>query len=98
MSEVGVFLSVGGFVVAVIGLVGGVVVRDRQIHQTIDTKVAAVTKRLDTETDNLNDRVNRLRDDMVRQSDLKAHTDRIEGMLGNVQSQLNMLIQRLLKE
>lgn len=87
MSDIQLVLSIGGFVVALTGLVGGIIVRDRQVHKTIDDKVGQV-----------NDRVNRLRDDMVRHSDLKAHTDRIEGMLSNVQNQLNMLIQKLLKE
>jgi len=98
MTDMGLMLSVGGFVVAVIGLVGGIVMRDRQLHKTIDDKVGAVNARLDTETANLHNRINRVRDDMVRHSDLKAHTDRMEGMLANVQGQLNMLIQKLLKE
>lgn len=98
MNDVGLLLSIGGFVVAVVGLIGGIIVRDRQLHKTIDDKVGAVSTRLDTEATNLHNRVNRLRDDMVRHSDLKAHTDRIESMLANVQGQLNMLIQRLLKE
>lgn|SRR5690606_13742439 len=98
MNDMGLLLSVGGFVVAVVGLVGGIIMRDRQLHKTIDDKVGVVNSRLDTEAANLHNRINRVRDDMVRHSDLKAHTDRIEGMLANVQGQLNMLIQKLLKE
>lgn len=92
------YLAISGFVIGLLGVVGAVVVRDRQVHKTIDDKVDAVRQHVDSETRALHERVNRTRDDMVRQSDLQTHTTRIEGMLGNMQSQLNMLIQKLLKE
>lgn len=92
------YLAIGGFVIALIGVVSGIVVRDRQVHRTIDDKVDRVRAHTDEEVKSLHERINRTRDDMVRQSDLQNHTSRVEGMLSNMQGQLNMLIQRLLKE
>lgn len=92
------YLALGGFVVGLLGVVGAVVVRDRQVHKTIDDKVGTVRQHVDSETRALHDRIDRTRDDMVRQGDLQAHTSRVESMLNNMQSQLNMLIQKLLKE
>lgn len=94
----GEYLAIGGFVVALVGLVGGAVMRDRQVHKTIDDKVGTARSEFSSETKTLHERINRTRDDMVRQGDLQAHTTRIEGMLSNMQGQLNMLISKLLKE
>lgn len=91
-------LTLIGLAIAAVGLIGGFVVRDRQVHSSIDTKVANLRDEVNHRTDELHERINRTRDDMVRQADLQAHTTRIEGMLSNMQGQLNMLMQHLLKK
>lgn len=96
--SIGEFLAIGGFVIGIATLVGGLIARDRQMFKAIDVKTAAVDDKYDRETKNLHERVNRTRDEMVRQADLQSHTQRIEGTLGAIQSQLNMLIQKFIKE
>lgn len=98
MSEVGTILSLGGVVLAIIGAVGMAIVRDRQVHKTIDDKVGVVEQKIDREIATLHERVNRTRDDMVRQADLQAHSTRIESVLSDVKAQLNILIQKMIKE
>lgn len=98
VNDVGTLLGIGGTVLAILAAVGAVVARDRQIHKTIDDKVGAVDQKIDREAANLHERVNRTRDDMVRQVDLQAHSNRIEGMISDVKAQLNILIQKMIKE
>lgn len=97
MEEVvsaGDLISIIGVAATLLAIVGGIVARDRQIHTTID----GVRKEAEAEHKNLHERINRTREDMVRQTDLQSHTNRIETMLGSMQGQLNMLISKLMKE
>lgn len=95
---VGEIMSIIGGVIGVASLIGGLIARDRQMFKAIDVKTAAVDEKYDRETKTLHERVNRTRDEMVRQADLQSHTQRIEGTLGNIQVQLNLLIQKFIKE
>lgn len=96
--------TVAGIVLGIAALIAGIIVRDRQVHKTIDDKVGEVDKRVDTVDDKhdreaklLHERINRVRDEMVRPSDLTAFSTSMESGLRDVRDQLKILTGHLLK-
>lgn len=66
-----------GAVVSVVGLIGGVIVRDRYVMKTIT----------DGEKE-LHARINKVRDDFVRKDDLDGHLTRIDSNIKELKSGL----------
>lgn len=67
-------IGVGGFLVA---LIGGVIVRDRQIFRSMRAG-----------DDRLHERINEVRDQYVRRSDLDSHIVRLDQSMDRVSTEL----------
>ena len=89
-------LAIAAGTVGLLGLIGGAILRDRQVHKTIDDKVSAVDAKLDGTSKELHSRINRVRDEMVRPSDMQNHTTRVESALHGLQAQIQTLTSHLL--
>jgi len=85
-----------GIAATLVTIVGGAIVRDRQIHATIEHKTSKARDHCDKEVATLHERVNRTRDEMMKESDMVSHWSRVEGSLTAMQGQLNMLISHMI--
>jgi len=70
--------------VGLLGAIGGVILRDRQVMQSIKDGDEAIGQRLKESDDKLHSRVDRVKDEYVRRDDLHAHIARIEKSVDEV--------------
>lgn len=78
-------LLIAGALISLVGVVGGIVVRDRYIQRLITDGDAATrrdasaeTEKVHGETKQLHERVNRVRDEYVKRVDLDSHIERLD--------------------
>lgn len=64
-------------------LIGGLLTRDRQLNQTIQTGDDGAHKRIDE----VHERINRTRDDYVRRVDMDGHLNRIEANMREIRDE-----------
>lgn len=64
--------------IAFVGVIGGIIARDRFIIQYINTANETMRETMRHELDNLHSRVNATRDGFVRRDDLDGHLRRME--------------------
>nr|WP_321482346.1 hypothetical protein [uncultured Cohaesibacter sp.] len=66
-----------GVVLAIVAMVGGFIVRDRQ-----------TAKQIKDGDDRLHDRINRVRDDYVRRDDLQSHMTRLDDNIKEMRQEM----------
>lgn len=66
-------ITIAVAVIAFVGMIGGILARDRQL-----------TRLITDGDDKLHDRVNRVRDEYVRRADLNGHIQRLDANIQNL--------------
>lgn len=79
-----------GTAIALFALVGGVIARDRYVLRLIATEVAAVKKDCKEDTNTLHERLNRVRDEYVRRTDMDNHIVRLDQSVQQLASELRL--------
>lgn len=77
-----------GTLVAVVGLVGGLIARDRSLLATITKGDADAMAAVKAGDDQLHERLNRTRDDYVRRVDLDGHLSRLDETMKDVRADM----------
>ncbi len=84
-----------GFVVAIIGIVGGVIMRDRQIMDKITQSYDRVNDRMSQAEDRLNERITKVQQDYVRRDDVKNAMSNFESSINQMREELRETNRRI---
>lgn len=79
MSEEAIWIISTGF--ALVGLIGGIVARDRYILGLISKNHEGSIKAIQDSTEKTNERIDRIKDEYVRRVDLDGHIMRLDGSI-----------------
>jgi len=77
-----------GAAFAFVGLIGGVVARDRYVMRLVNGEDETTRKMVREEADKLHERLNRTRDEYVRRVDLDGHIIRLEGSVRELANEM----------
>lgn len=86
--------------IALAALVGGMIIRDRQVMKAIGDGDERERKHTDELTAELHKRINRMQENYARRDDLDKHMETIEGMVNSIrdeQRETNRRIDELLR-
>lgn len=75
-----------GTVLAIVAMLGGAVVRDRQVFKAIRDGDEKLGDKLTTGDKALDDRIDKTRDDYVRRADLEQHIKHLETSVAQLQT------------
>ncbi|MCA1241880.1 hypothetical protein LC092_05485 [Stappia stellulata] len=70
-----------GSAMALVVMIGGIIARDRQLTRMVQDGDEKSTRMIQDGDEKLHDRINRVREDMVRRTDLDDHLQRVDKTL-----------------
>lgn len=84
-----------GTAIALTGLIGGMIVRDRQVHKSINEGDEKIKQELYKVADHLHARVTKVQEEYVRRDDMLQHIARIENSVDSMVRQQNETNRRI---
>jgi uncharacterized protein YlxW (UPF0749 family) len=85
---VGELVAISGGVIGLLTVVGGIIVRDRALIAMFTAMVQTARDEAEKEAKTLHERINRVRDEYTRRSDLDQHVTSMQSSIQNLAAEV----------